>query len=82
MRGWGAGVLDRRDVLDIMHDRSRMTIRLSHPYNPGTEPVVLSPTRREAFLAPSAERREVSAESHEGWGGRSHSLLPLVVRPE
>ena len=25
-RGWGGGVLDRRDVLDLMHGRSRMTV--------------------------------------------------------
>ena len=36
-----------------------------HPYYAGTEQVGLSPTRQ-ALLAPSAERREVFGESHEG----------------
>ena len=35
----GEGVLDRRYVLvlDLMHGRSRMTIRPSHPYSAGTK---------------------------------------------
>ncbi|CAN0487828.1 unnamed protein product [Laminaria digitata] len=37
----------------------------SHPYNAGTEHVVFSPTRQ-TLLAPSANRREVFGESHEG----------------
>ena len=37
----------------------------SHPYNAGTEHVGLSPTRQ-TFLAPSAKRREMFGESHEG----------------
>ena len=63
----GAGdVLDRRDVLDVMHGRSRTTIdRSSHPYNAGTEHVGYSSTRQ-TLLTPSAKRREVSGESHEG----------------
>ena len=50
-----------------MHGRSRMAIlyRASHPYYAGTEPVGFLPTRQ-AFLAPSAKRREVFGESHEG----------------
>ena len=64
-RGRG-GVLDRGDVLDLMHGRSQMTIdRPSHPYNAGTEHVGFPPTRQR-LLAPSANRREVSGESHEG----------------
>ena len=49
-------------ALIIMHGRSRMT---SHPYNAGTENVGFSPTRQTS-LAPSAKRREVLGESHEG----------------
>ena len=45
-------------VLDIVHGRDRMTIRPSHPYNPGTEHVGFSPTPQ-TLLAPSAKRREV-----------------------
>ena len=63
----GGGVLDTRDVLDLMHDRSRMTIdrRPPQPYNAGTEHVGFSQTRQ-IKLAPRAKRREVSGESHEG----------------
>ncbi|CAN0422214.1 unnamed protein product, partial [Laminaria digitata] len=39
--------------------------RPSHPYNAGTEHVGFSPTRQTS-LAPSAMRREVFGESHEG----------------
>ena len=51
----------------LMHSRSPMTIaiRPSHPYNGGTEHVGFPPTRQ-ALLAPSAKRREVFGESHEG----------------
>ena len=52
-------------VLDIMHGRSRHRHRLSHPCNAVTEHVGFSPTRK-ALLAPSAKRREVFGESHEG----------------
>ena len=55
-----------RGVLTIMHGRSRMYDRRPwHPYNAGTEQVGFSPTRQ-ALLAPSARRREVFGESHEG----------------
>ena len=48
----GGGVLDRRDVLDLMHGRSRMTIdRPSHPYNAGTENVGFSAIRQ-TLIAP------------------------------
>ena len=39
--------------------------RPSHPYNAGTEYVGFSPTRQ-TLPAPSAKRREVFGESHEG----------------
>ena len=39
--------------------------RLSHLYNAGKEHVGFSPTRQ-AFLAPSAKRREVFVESMKG----------------
>ena len=65
VNGMGGGAYSRRDVLDIMHGRSRMTIVPSHPYNAGTEHVGVSPTRQ-TLLAPSAKHREVSGESHEG----------------
>ena len=50
-----------------MHSRSRMTIwyRPSHPYYTGTEHVEFSPTRQTP-RAPSAKRREVLGESHDG----------------
>ena len=58
----------------VVHGRSRMTIRRSHPYNAGTEDVGFSPTRQ-ILLAPSAKRREVFDESHEGWAA---SLLRIA----
>ena len=42
-------------VLDIVYGRSRTAIRLSHPFNAGTEHVVFSPSRQ-TLLAPSAKR--------------------------
>ena len=63
LTGGSGGVLDRRDVLDLMHDRSRM--RPSHPYNAGTEHADFSPTRQ-TLIAPSAKPRGVSGELHEG----------------
>ena len=50
--------------------------RPSHPYDAGTEHVGFSPTRR-TFLAPSAKRREVFGELHEG---AAASQEPLVKR--
>ena len=63
----GAGGLCSRLCSIVMHGRSRMTIwyRPSHPYDVRTEHVRFSPTRQ-ALLAPSAKRREVFGESHEG----------------
>ena len=51
----------------FMHGRSCMiiAIRPSHSYYAGTEHVEFSPTRK-TLLAPSAKRREVFGESHEG----------------
>ena len=60
----GGGVLDRRDVLDPMHGRSRMTIDPITSLQCRTEHVGFSPARQ-TLLAPSAKRREVSGESHE-----------------
>ena len=48
----------------LLRGRSRMAIAI-RPYNTGTEHVGLSPTRQ-TLLAPSAKRREVFGESHEG----------------
>ena len=50
-----------------MHGRSRMAIafRPKHPYNEGTEHAGFS-TTRQTLLAPSAKRREMFGESHEG----------------
>ena len=42
-----------------------IAIRPSHTYSAGTERVGFSPTRQ-TLLAPSAKRREVFGESHEG----------------
>ena len=39
--------------------------RPSHPYYAGTEHVGFSPTRQ-TLLAPSAKRREVFGQSHDG----------------
>ena len=49
------------------YGRSGMTIAIRplHPYNAGTNHVGFSPTRH-TLLAPSARRREVFGESHEG----------------
>ena len=45
IRPWPrGGVLDRRDVLDLMHGRSRKTIDPSHSFNAGTVHVGFSPT--------------------------------------
>ena len=53
----------------FMHGRTRLTIAIrpshTYTYNARTEHVGFSPTRQ-ALLAPSAKRREVFAESHEG----------------
>ena len=51
--------------------------RPSHPYYAGTEHVGFSPTRQ-TLLAPSAKRREVFGESHEG--GTASFQEPLVRR--
>ena len=51
--------------IQLVHDRSRMTIDPLHPYYAGTEHVGPSPTRQ-TLLAPRAKRREVFGESHEG----------------
>ena len=61
------GVLDRRDVLDFMHGRSRVAVDPRIPtmpgrgvsgfHRPGTD---TSCTKREG-------KREVSGETHEGW---------------
>ena len=40
--------------------------RPSHPYYAGTEHVGFSPIRQTLLVAPSAKRREVFDESHEG----------------
>ncbi|CAN0122714.1 unnamed protein product [Laminaria digitata] len=68
----------RGGVLIIMHGRSRMTIyRPSHPYNAGTEHVGGFSPIRQASLAPSAKRREVFGDSHEG---RAASYKDPLVR--
>ena len=53
--------------IQFVHSRSRMiiAIRPLHPYHAETEHVGLSPTRQ-TLLVPSATRREVFHESHEG----------------
>ena len=61
----GGGVLDRIYVLGFMHGHSRMTVDPRIPTNAGTEHVGFSPNRQ-TLLAPSAKRREMSGESHEG----------------
>ena len=64
--GGGGVVLDRRDVLDLMHSRSRMIIDPRIPtMNAEPEHVGFLPIRQTS-LASSAKRREVSGESHEG----------------
>ena len=65
LEGGGGSVLDRRYVLDLMHGHKSWGHRPSHTYNAGTEHVGFSPTRK-ALLVPSAKRREVGGESHEG----------------
>ena len=62
-RGKGGGGGGGGSIL-FMNNRSRMTMRPSHPYNAGTEHVGFSPTRQ-ILRAPSAKRREVFGESHE-----------------
>ena len=52
-------------MLDTMHGRSRYGHRPSHPYNAGTEYVGFLPTKQ-TLLAPSAKRRDVFGDSHEG----------------
>ena len=49
--------------------------RPSHPYNAGTEHVGFSPTRQ-TLPAPSAKRREVIGESHEG----PEAFLVILLR--
>ena len=48
-----------------MQGRSRIGHRPSHAYRAGTEHVAFLPTMQ-TLLAPSAKRREVLGESHEG----------------
>ena len=62
--GWKGGV-EGGGVLIIMHGRSRMTIDPRIPTMPGRS---TSGFRRPGrhLLAPSAKRREVFGESHEG----------------
>ena len=50
----------------FMHSVMTIWYIPSHPYYAGTEHVGFSPTRQ-TLLAPSAKRREVFGESHEGW---------------
>ena len=57
---WG-GVLDRRDILDLMHGRGRIAVNSRIPTMPGR-----SMSTGQTLVAPSAKRREVSGESHEG----------------
>ena len=49
----------------FVHDPSQYDRRPSHPSYAGTEHVGFSPTRQ-IWLAPSAKRREVLGEPHEG----------------
>ena len=51
-----------RGCTQFVHDRGRVAI---YPRNAGTEHVGFAPTRQTSF-APSAKRREVFGESHEG----------------
>ena len=65
--GGGGGVrvcvLDRRDVLIIMHGRSRMIIDRRIPTNAGTERVGFSPTRQTSLFTNREAKREVLSES-------------------
>ena len=54
--GWGG---------HINHDRSPYDHRTSHPYNATTDKVEFSPTSQTS-RAPSAKRREMFRELHEG----------------
>ena len=59
VQGRGGGVVDRRDVLDIMHGRSRMTIDPRIHTMPERSMLSgFSPTMQ-TLLAPSGKRREV-----------------------
>ena len=64
--GGGAGT-------QFVHGRSRMIVDL-RPYYAGTEHIGFSPTMQ-ALLAPSAKRREVFGESHEGQTASFHEPL-------
>ena len=57
-------VLGAEGVIIVMRDRRRMTIELSHPYNPGTDHVGCSPVRH-TLLAACVKRREVLSKLHE-----------------
>ena len=60
-------MLDKRDVLDLLHGRSRITIDPRIPTMSAHGACrVLTDQADIALLAPSAKRREVSGESHEG----------------
>ena len=51
-----------------------------HPYNAGTEHAGVSPTRQ-TLLSPSAKRREVFGEAHEGCDiGRGSALVSTRKR--
>ena len=59
----------------FVHGRCRMTIDPSIPTMPGRSTSGFSPTRQ-TLHAPSAKRREVFGESHEGW----NYILPRSAR--
>ena len=61
----GEGEGRRGGCTQFVHGRNRMTIRPSHLYYAGAEHVGFSRTRQ-TLPAPSAKRREVFGESHEG----------------
>ena len=54
-----------RGCTHVVHAGSRMTIDPRIPYNDGTEHIGFS-TTGQTLLAPSAKRRAVFGESHEG----------------
>ena len=64
-RGWGEGARGGGGVYLICAWPWSYDHRPSHLYYAGTEHVGCSPTRQ-TLLVPSAKRREVFGESHEG----------------
>ena len=65
-QGGGVSSIDRGDILDLMHGRSRMAVDPRIPTMPGWIMSDFLRSGRQTLFALSAKGREVSGESHAG----------------